>query len=122
MSVLAALGTIPSFAGDAESEHSDAPLPLRLFMTFADFDTLGNNPLLSGFWRRSARRQLAWREIELPLLTGLARLNGSLTIFQTGPGNDAHTLKMEGTGSFGRSGFYSKEALTASAWEFVSEI
>ncbi len=61
----------------------------KLFTLLADFDTLGMNIMLAGFWRKMRRGPWEWEEQPLFPQEGEVR---SISIEQTGEGNDARRL------------------------------
>ena len=89
------------------------------FTRLADFDTLGLNPALPYSWERERRsgaksvvRTLPpedWKE--QPALPGPATTR--ITVLQTGTGNAARELRVEGEGG------YWKKAVRDAAWVFV---
>ncbi|HQL00847.1 MAG TPA: hypothetical protein PK090_08740 [Smithellaceae bacterium] len=99
-----------------------------MYTRLADFDTLGHNPLIAYSYERKIRsatkdkdkRTLPpedWKkQPSIPARHG--RISPFITIFQTGRGNDARTLRVEGVNRQGVSGFFSKP-LQASAWSFT---
>ncbi len=92
----------------------------RGFTRLADFDTLGLDPTMVYSWEREKRTGLKsvirslppedW--VAQPPLPGKATTQ--LTVLQTGPGNAARELRVEGEGG------YFRKALRAPAWEFVA--
>jgi hypothetical protein len=91
----------------------------RGFTRLADFDTIGLDPTMVYSWEREKRSGLKavirslppedW--VAQPPLPGKA--TNRITVLQTGPGNAARELRVEGEG-----GYYRK-AIRAPAWEFV---
>jgi hypothetical protein len=91
----------------------------RVFTRLADFDTIGNNPALPYTWQRGRRAGLLENVRSLPpedwrlqpRIPG--RHTTSLTIFQTGSGNAARRLRVEGEG-----GTWEKD-IDDRSWGFV---
>ena len=87
------------------------------YVRLADFDTLGKNPILPGFWFGGAAGMADWKKVKKPVLQGRAALSNNITIFQTGEGNSARELRIEGWDNNGIHGFYSQK-LHEERWEF----
>ncbi len=90
----------------------------RYYTRLADFDTMGKNPMLPGFWSNNSAAMNAWEEVQVPLLEGRAMLSKNITIFQTGLGNSARELRIEGENQSGLHGFYRK-SIDEEKWEFI---
>lgn len=90
------------------------------YTRLADFDVLGKNPFLPGFFRKSARAAPEWKLEPEIQLEGAATAGGELTIFQTGAGNAARTLRVGGTDAEGNQGYYEKQ-LNDAEWKFHRE-
>lgn len=88
------------------------------YTRLADFDALGKNPFLPGFYKKSARAAPEWKLEPEIKLEGAATEGEDLTIFQTGQGNAARTLRVSGTNAQGEKGYYQKQ-LNDAQWEFV---
>ncbi len=86
------------------------------YTRLADFDAIGKNPFLPGFYSKKASASKTWARYEIPLEPG-ATIEGSITIFQDGEGNNARCLRIEGTNSQGNRGYYQKE-ISEEAWVF----
>lgn len=86
----------------------------------ADFDTLGRNPVLPGFWSEGLRPDTRWRVHPGVPLTGVASHDSKITIYQTGIGSDQRRLTVTGTGPTGQTGVYSKmiTEMKPSDWKF----
>lgn len=90
------------------------------YTRLADFDVLGKNPFLPGFFKESARAAPVWKLEPDIQLEGAATAGGELTIFQTGAGNAARTLRIGGTDAEGNQGYYEKQ-LNDAEWKFHRE-
>ncbi len=94
----------------------------RLFTRIADYDTLGENPVLPytyerGFHEGQAARVLPpeeWVEQSAPP----GRITARICILQTGPGNAGRELRVEGTDASGAPGHWARPIRDA-AWRFV---
>lgn len=100
----------------------------EMYTRLADFDTLGLNPFLTYSYERRKRdiprekdvRTLppeAWkRQPSIPRHQG--RISSAITIFQTGEGNEARELRVEGMNAQGTHGYFSKP-INAHTWTFT---
>ncbi len=100
----------------------------EMYTRLADFDTLGHNPFLSYSYERRERdiprekdvRTLppeGWKkQPSIPRHQG--RITSAITIFQTGKGNDARELRVEGVNAHGAHGYFSKP-IQGEAWTFT---
>lgn len=100
----------------------------EMYTRLADFDTLGHNPFLAYSYERRVRdlntekdaRTLPpeeWKkQPSIPPLQG--RVSSAITIFQTGKGNDARELRVEGVNAQGAHGFFSKP-INGETWHFI---
>ena len=110
----------------------------EMYTRLIDFDTMGSDPMFFKYTYKpykqkySGRNYLSnytpwglpnepWKKQPPIALSDGARLSRFITIFQTGHGNDARTLRVAGTDSDGNTGYYEK-TLTASNWTFVPRI
>ena len=99
-----------------------------LIYALADFDTLGNNPFLAGFWDHGSRLDLRWRSVSLPTRSTL--ISNEITILQTGEGNRAREIRLEGSDAEGHHGYYAlrlaavdpeaSPASTQDLWQFTA--
>jgi hypothetical protein len=116
----AAASTLFLMATGAQADGDAHVMYTRLY----DFDTSGNNPFLGYAYRPTDDPEIralpneAWRRQPSIPLDGAARLSGRITILQTGKGNAARELRVEGTDATGRTGYYAKP-IYASTWAFV---
>lgn len=92
----------------------------HMFTRLVDFDTLGLNPLIRYTHDKNCTDPHAhflppeeWREQPAIPLKGSASLSKNITIYQTGQGNGARELIVEGSDSQGYYGLYQK-SITAS--------
>lgn len=95
-----------------------------MYTRFADFDSLGSNPLLPASYDPDnhtplIRRLPAEDWVKQPTieLTGQARLTSKITIIQTGRGQACRELRVEGTDKDGKSGYYTK-SIYSNHWSF----
>ncbi len=100
----------------------------EMYTRLADYDTLGNNPFLRYTYERRVRdpfeevdaRTLPpeeWkRQPSIP--PNLGRISSAVMIMQTGKGNDARELRVEGVNTEGQSGFFSK-SINGATWNFI---
>ncbi len=92
----------------------------RMFTRLADFDTVGNNPALRYTYERGrhkAQRTLPpedWRAQPAPP----GRVTSLITVLQTGAGNAARELRVEGQDGAGATGYWTK-LLPEPTWRFV---
>ena len=92
---------------------------LRLYTRLADFDTIGRNPFLPGFWSEDYTGRDRWNRVLLPEPHGQSGVLPHITIYQTAEmGNDARELRILGTDSSGNLGFYRRK-ITDGSWWFV---
>ena len=89
----------------------------RLYTRYADFDSMGHNPFLPGFWNKHKAPSQEWK-LEAPLPAG-AKLTDKISIFQDGHGNSAREMRVEATDPNGVHGFYHKH-IDEEEWKFVS--
>lgn len=119
-------GPHPNFIGDKIDASAsmlflvgDLNGETKYFTRLADFDTMGRNPILPGFWYRGAAGMTTWDEVTVPVLEGKGSLSKNITIFQTGVGNSARELRIEGKDQTGLAGFYRK-SISDKDWAFVN--
>jgi hypothetical protein len=96
----------------------------KMYTRFADFDSIGANPLLPATYDRNNTKPLVrilpgedWLEQSSIVLEGSARLTKQITITQTGRGQSQRQLRVEGTDSQGCTGYYHK-MIYAKTWSF----
>lgn len=94
----------------------------RMFTRLADYDTLGENPVLNYTYARGPTRggervlpPEHW--VEQPAVPG--RITTRITILQTGKGNAARELRVEGVDAKGAGGYW-KKPIVGEAWAFVA--
>jgi hypothetical protein len=90
-----------------------------IYTRLADYDTLGENPVLGYTYVRGKHddRTLPpedWRP--QPPVPG--KMTRAITILQTGPGNASREVRVEGVDATGAGGYWRKALLDA-AWSFV---
>lgn len=98
-----------------------------MFTKHVDFDVIGANPTLrytyetipvhEGIFHREHPRKLPiadWKR--QPRIDG--KISDKITIYTTGEGEDARSLRVEGWDAEGNTGFFEK-SLTAGEWNFV---
>ncbi len=94
----------------------------RLFTRIADYDTLGENPVLPYTYERglhegqSARVLPPEEWVEQPAPPG--RITARICVLQTGPGNGGRELRVEGTDAAGAPGHWAR-LIRDSTWRFV---
>jgi hypothetical protein len=91
----------------------------RAFTRLADFDTMGDNPVLGYTWERGEHcdRTLPGEDwVEQPPIPG--KVTARITILQTGEGNARRELRVEGVDASGAGGYWRK-AIRDPAWSFV---
>ncbi len=92
----------------------------RMFTRLADFDTMGNNPGLRYTYARGVHKGVRtlppedWR----PQPSPPGRVTSLITVLQTGAGNAARELRVEGQDAAGTPGYFVKALLDA-RWRFV---
>ncbi|MGE5195832.1 MAG: hypothetical protein ACM3JI_00705 [Anaerolineae bacterium] len=105
---------------------------IKFYTRLADFDTTGQDPFLkSSFDKRDKDKDVRvlpaenWVQQPSIPLSKKARLTSHITIYQTGEGNAARMLHVQGTDKRGRSGYYYKKLqdldpkdLDPKAWKF----
>lgn len=96
----------------------------KMYTRYADFDSIGSNPLLPATYDRSNKTPLVrilpgedWVEQPSITLEGQARLTKKISISQTGRGQANRQLRVEGTDSYGQTGYYVK-TIYAPTWRF----
>lgn len=100
----------------------------EMYTRLADFDTLGLNPFLAyGYERRMIDLHVEkdvrtlppedWKK-EPSVSPQLGRITQAITILQTGKGNDARELRVEGVNADGVHGFFSKP-ISGKTWQFT---
>ena len=96
----------------------------KMYTRFADFDSIGANPLLPATYDRNNTKPLVrilpgedWLEQPSIVLEGRARLTKQIAITQTGRGQNQRQLRVEGTDSSGCAGYYHK-MIYAKTWSF----
>lgn len=92
---------------------------VQYYTLLADFDVLGKNPFLKGFYSKNARAATQWKLEPEIKLEGKAALGEGMTIYQNGEGNAARVLRLNGTNAAGVKGYYQKQ-LNDAEWVFVS--
>ncbi|MBI3558217.1 MAG: hypothetical protein HY074_18275 [Deltaproteobacteria bacterium] len=110
----------------------------RMFTRLVDFDTLGGNPGIAYSFtvgNRNYKTEGCWATLRtrLPFLFDVRKLPGdtwheqpringqitkNITILQTGKGNAARELRVEGLDARGVSGYYSKPIDVRAPWTF----
>lgn len=100
----------------------------QMYTRLADFDSMGHNPFLAYSYDRKLRDNRKEKNVRtLPpeewkkqpsIDTHQGRITSAITIFQTGRGNDARELRVEGVNRQGISGFFSKP-IHGQAWRFT---
>jgi len=110
----------------ARARDHDGRESHRMYTRLIDFDTEGNNPFLPYTYVHGdpdpAVRTLPaedWRLQPTIPISRRARLTDGITIFQSGEGNGARTLRVEGTNAGGQSGYWQKQ-IYDQAWNFIS--
>lgn len=94
----------------------------EMFTRLADYDTMGDNPILSYSYKREFRHGRSVRTLppedwlEQPPVPG--KITRRITILQTGAGNGGRELRVEGLGGAGAAGTWRKP-IRGAAWEFV---
>ncbi len=95
---------------------------LKIVTRLADIDTEGGNPGLKYDFHPNPNPKVrilptdpVWKEHPLPQD---ASVTGTITILQTGEGNSARELRIEGKNGSGLWGYYRKN-IADTAWEFV---
>lgn len=90
----------------------------RGYTRLIDWDVLGNNPFLPGFFFRSNAANPIWEEVILPdELNPNCRLGTQTTIYQDGQGNNARVLMVDGWNPEGVYGVFSKH-IDELVWKF----
>lgn len=84
----------------------------KMYRRRADFDTMGNNPCLPGFWNKNCRADPSWIEIH-----GLPddAIN-NISISQIGEGDKAYVIHLEGA-----KGIYEKR-IDDEHWTIITDI
>ncbi len=100
----------------------------RMYTRLADYDTLGCNPVLAYSYDRGKRDPDFRKDVRtLPpepwkkqpaIPQSLGRITSAITVFQTGTGNAARELRVEGVDRSGASGYFSKP-IDSETWRFV---
>ena len=100
----------------------------EMYTRLADYDTLGHNPFLAYSYERRVRELFQEMEVRtLPpeewkkqpsIPPHLGQISSAITIFQTGKGNDARELRVEGVNTEGKHGFFSKP-IHGATWSFI---
>ncbi|ERF61055.1 hypothetical protein HMPREF0860_0649 [Treponema socranskii subsp. socranskii VPI DR56BR1116 = ATCC 35536] len=105
-----------------------------MYTRLIDYDTMGSDPMFFKYTYVAEKQRYKgsdyrsnftrwglpnedWRKQPDIKLSGNARLSKYICIFQNGKGNDARVLRVAGTDSAGKAGFYYKN-LTDSEWRF----
>lgn len=89
------------------------------YTRLADFDALGKNPFLEGFYNKNARAATDWKlEPDIELKGKATVDDDDQTIFQNGEGNAARVLRIGGTNDEGRKGYYQKQ-INDAQWMFI---
>ncbi len=100
----------------------------EMYTRLADFDTLGLNPFLSYSYERriidlNVEKDVRtlppedWKK-EPSISPQLGRITQAITILQTGKGNNARELRVEGVNANGVHGFFSKP-ISGKIWQFT---
>ncbi|MFO7568190.1 MAG: hypothetical protein R6W75_00195 [Smithellaceae bacterium] len=101
----------------------------EMYTRLADFDTLGCNPVLAYSYARGEkdrnppRRDVrtlppeAWKK-QPSIPQSLGRITSAITIFQTGTGNAARELRVEGVDASGAHGYFFKP-IDDGTWHFT---
>lgn len=95
----------------------------EMFTRLADFDTIGKNPFLKYTFIRDEKTPSKVRSLpgedwfEQPRIKN-GTITKNITIFASGRGNAARTLRVEGINNQGVSGFFEKN-IKAAEWTFV---
>lgn len=96
----------------------------KLYTRYADFDSIGANPLLPATYDRTNTTPLVrilpgedWLEQPSIPLEENARLTKRITLLQTGRGQAERQLRVEGTNRLGFSGYYFKK-IYEDTWKF----
>ncbi len=100
----------------------------EMYTRLADFDTLGLNPFLAYSYERRVLDLNKEKDVRtLPpeewkkqpsILPHQGRITSAITIFQTGRGNDARELRVEGVNAQGENGYFSK-SINGETWQFT---
>lgn len=100
----------------------------EMYTRLADYDTLGNNRFLAYSYERKKRNIPHEKDIRtlppedwkkqpsIPVTQG--RITSAISILQTGKGNDARELRVEGINTGGVHGFFSKP-INDGTWHFT---
>lgn len=93
----------------------------QYYTRIADWDTLGLNPFLKYLWGQKAPPEDWALQPDIPIEGPLASTSDNFTIMQTGEGNAARELRVEGIDSNGIQGYYHKmiDEKDPNAWKFV---
>ena len=99
-----------------------------MYTRLADYDTLGNNPFLDYSYERRKRDIPREKDVRtLPpeewkkqpsIAIHQGRISSAITIIQTGRGNDARELRVEGVNAQGDHGYFSKP-ISGEEWTFT---
>ena len=100
----------------------------EMYTRLADYDTLGNNQFLNYSYERKKRDIPREKDVRtLPpeewkkqpsISKQQGRMSAAITIIQTGRGNDARELRVEGVNAQGNHGFFSKP-INGENWTFT---
>ncbi len=100
----------------------------EMYTRLADFDTLGLNPFLAyGYERKIINLNVEKDVRTLPpeewkkqpsISADQGRISSAITILQTGKGNSARELRVEGVNQQGAHGFFSKP-INGETWQFI---
>lgn len=100
----------------------------EMYTRLADFDTLGLNPFLAyGYERRIINLNVEKDVRTLPpeewkkqpsISPGQGRISSAITVLQTGKGNSARELRVEGVNAQGTHGFFFKP-INGDVWQFT---
>lgn len=100
----------------------------EMYTRLADYDTLGHNPVLAYTYERSTRKITKWKDVRTlppeewkrqpPISSRQGRISSAITIIQTGKGNSARELRVEGVNERGENGFFSKP-INGDTWSFT---
>lgn len=96
----------------------------KFYTRFADFDSIGSNPLLPATYNISSQTPLVrflpgedWVEQPVILLEEQAKLTQHISILQTGRGQNQRQLRVLGTDKEGQPGYYYKNIYDLE-WKF----
>lgn len=108
-----------------ESQRMSSDKTLKILTKLSDIDTEGGNPLLKYDFSKHENDpdvrvlpvEPSWKEHPLNL-SGAAAVTDQITVLQTGEGNQARELRINGKNEHGHTGYFRKRVVDAH-WEFV---